>query len=328
MPHILALAEHENGQLKRATLSAIGFARRVCAEVGGSFDVLVLGKNVSGIAEALRAYGAAAVLTVDRPELEYPVADKYAHVIFQVAVERKVTMLVGAASTFSKDILPRAAALLDAGMLSDVIEVQPTADDLILKRVMFAGSVIATVKLDGAIKVLTVRASAFAPPETTLELSPVISASSETSTLPHQIEYVGREAKVTGRPDSTEARVVVSGGRAIKNAEDFQRLIGGLADALSGAVGSSRALVDAGIAPNSLQIGQTGKVVAPDLYLAIGLSGAVQHLAGMKDSKIIVAINNDPDAPIFEVADYGLVGDVYHLVPELVDALKRSNAAN
>ena len=308
MPKILVLAEHEDGQLKLATLSAVGFARRVGVEAGGSFDVLVVGKNISGIAETIRAYGAAAVLTADHEQLANPVADKYAQVIFQVARERHVTMLVGAASTFSKDILPRAAALLDAGMLSDVIEVYSTDGDFTFKRVMFAGNVIATVRLDGAVKVLTVRAAAFTPPEKTTELSPVISVSLETATWPAQITYVGREAKVAGRPDSTEARIVISGGRAIKSAEDFERLIGGLADALGGAVGSSRALVDAGITPNSLQVGQTGKVVAPDLYFAVGISGAIQHLAGIKDSKVIVAINKDPDAPIFEVADYGQIG--------------------
>lgn len=326
MPHILVVAEHEDGQLKRATISAIGFARRVYGEAGGSFDVLVLGKNVIGIAETLRGYGAATVLIADHVELENPVADKYAQVIFEVAKERNITMLVGAASTFSKDILPRAAALLDAGMLSDVTDVHSNGEDFIFKRVMFAGNVIATVKLDGAIKVLTVRAAAFAPPEKISEISPMISVHLDADRLPRQIEYVGRAAKAAGHPDSTEARIVVSGGRAIKNTEDFQRLIGGLADALSSAVGSSRALVDAGITPNSLQIGQTGKVVAPDLYLAVGISGAIQHLAGMKDSKVIVAINKDPDAPIFEVADYGLVGDVYQIVPELVDELKRATS--
>ena len=196
-------------------------------------------------------------------------------------------------------------------------------DDFIFKRVMFAGNVIATVKLEGALKFLTVRAAAFAHPPKGSESSPVESVPVDAGKLPAFIEFGGQEAKVAGRPDSTEARVVVSGGRAIKNAEDFERLIGGLADALGGAVGSSRALVDAGITPNSLQVGQTGKIVAPDLYIAVGISGAIQHLAGMKDTKFIVAINKDADAPIFEFADYGLVGDVYQIVPELIEKLKK-----
>ena len=173
------------------------------------------------------------------------------------------------------------AALLDAGMLSDVIDVQRAGDDFTFKRVMFAGNVIATVKLDGVVKFLTVRATAFAHSPKGGEVSPIQGVPVEAGQLPGFIEYEKREAKETGRPDSTEARVVVSGGRAIKNAEDFERLIGGLADALGGAVGSSRALVDAGVTPNSLQVGQTGKIVAPDLYIAVGISGAIQHLAGM-----------------------------------------------
>lgn len=318
MPHILVIAEHDDGQLKQATLSAVGFVRKA----GGTFEVLIIGQEVSAMAESLRGYGAAAVLVADSPALQHPVADKYAQVIADAARKRHATMVVAAASTFSKDILPRAAALLDAGMLSDVIEVTPDGDDFIFKRMMFAGNVIATVKLDGAVKVLTVRPAAFAPPEKVDLSSPVVSIAIDETKLPSLMTYEGRAAKVAGRPDSTEARVVVSGGRAIKSAEDFERLIGGLADVLGGAVGSSRALVDAGITPNELQIGQTGKVVAPDLYIAVGISGAIQHLAGMKDSKVIVAINKDPDAPIFEIADYGLVGDAYQIVPELIERLK------
>jgi electron transfer flavoprotein alpha subunit len=239
-----------------------------------------------------------------------------------VARERNATMVVGTASTFSKDILPRGAALLDAAMVSDVVDVGCDGEDFIFKRVLFAGNALATVKLAGAMKVLTVRAAAFAHPQKEPNASPLVNIAVEPNKLPAFAEYVGREAKVAGRPDSTEARFVVAGGRAIKNAEDFERLVGGLADVLGAAVGSSRALVDAGITPNSLQVGQTGKIVAPDLYIAVGISGAIQHLAGMKDTKVIVAINKDADAPIFEVADYGLVADAYQAVPELVEKLK------
>jgi len=323
MAKILVLAEHDDGQLKLATLSAMGFAHKVCADAGGSFDVLIVGENISAAAESLRSYGAASLLVADHAALKYPLADKYAQIVDEVARSQNATMVVGAASTFSKDVLPRAAALLDAGMISDVIDVRPDGNDFIFKRVMFAGNVIATVKLDGALKFLTVRSAAFAPPPKTENTSPVVPVAVDAGKLPACIEYVGREAKVAGRPDSTEARVVVSGGRAIKNAEDFERLIGGLADVLGGAIGSSRALVDSGITPNSLQVGQTGKIVAPDLYIAAGISGAIQHMAGMKDTKVIVAINKDTEAPIFEIADYGLVADVYQAVPELTEKLRK-----
>ena len=323
MPNILVVAEHEDGQLKLATLSAVAFAAKVAAEAGGTYEVLAMGENLGGIAEALSQYGASAVLIADHAALKSPLADKYAHIIAEVIRQREARMVVAAASTFSKDILPRAAALLDAGMLSDVTDVRQAGDDFIFKRVMFAGNVIATVKLDGAIKFLTVRPAAFTHPSKASAPSPVINIPVDAGKLPALSEWVGREAKASGRPDSTEARVVVSGGRAIKNAEDFERLIGGLADALGGAIGSSRALVDAGITSNSLQVGQTGKIVAPDLYLAVGISGAIQHLAGIKDAKVIVAINRDPDAPIFEVADFGLIGDAYQIVPELTDKLRR-----
>jgi len=323
MTTLLVLAEHDNGRLKLATLAALGCARQLAAEAGGDFEVLLLGEGLAELSEQLRPYGAAHVLVADHERLRHPVADKYAHLLAEVARQRGATLVLAAASTFAKDILPRAAALLDAGMVSDVVAVRREGDDFLFQRVMFAGNVIATVKLAGAVKFLTVRAAAFTPPPKSADPSPVLPIPVAAETLPALIEFVGRDAKVAGRPDATEARVVVSGGRAIRSAEDFERLIGGLADVLGGAVGSSRALVDAGITPNSLQVGQTGKIVAPDLYLAVGISGAIQHLAGMKDTKVIVAINKDADAPIFEVADYGLVADAYQAVPELIERLKK-----
>jgi electron transfer flavoprotein alpha subunit len=323
MPKILVIAEHEDGQLKLATLSAVAFASKVVAAAGGDFEILVLGSQVTGIAEQLRGYAAASVLVANHEQLKDPLGDRYAQVLAEVVQQRGATLIAGAASTFSKDILPRAAALLDAGMLSDVIDLYKDDDDFIFRRVMFAGNVIATVKLGGPLKFLTVRPAAFAHPEKRADASPIVNVTVSSDKLPALMEYVGREAKASGRPDSTEARVVVSGGRAIKSPEDFERLIGGLADVLGGAIGSSRALVDAAITPNSLQVGQTGKIVAPELYIAVGISGAIQHLAGIKDSKVIVAINKDPDAPIFEVADFGLVGDAYQIVPELMQKLRK-----
>ena len=323
MNRILVIAEHDQGKLKLASLSAAGFAQKVCAASGGSFDFLLLGSGVSAAAEGLRKSGAAAVLVADTPALAQPLADRYAKVIADTAKARGASLVVAAVSTFSKDILPRASALLDAGMLSDVIDVRPADGELTFRRVMFAGNVIATVQLDGAVKCLTVRSAAFAAPAATDTLSPVEAVAVDAASLSQFTEFISRETKASGRPDATEARIIVSGGRALKTSEDFERLVGGLADVLGAAVGSSRALVDSGITPNSLQIGQTGKVVAPDLYFALGISGAIQHMAGMKDTKVIVAINKDAEAPIFEIADYGLVADVYEAVPELMQKLKK-----
>lgn len=319
---ILILAEHDDGRLKLATLAAVRCAQQLTADVGGRFEVLVLGANVGAIAQSLTRYGAAQVLVGDHSALEHPVADKYAQIVAETARSRNATVVIAAASTFSKDVLPRAAALLDAGMLGDVISIAPAGDDLTFRRVLYAGNAIATATLAGPVRVLTVRPAAYAAPDETAALAPVTSLPIDVASLPNRMAFVSRETRPTGRPDATEAQIVVSGGRAIKNAEDFERLVGGLADALHGAVGSSRALVDAGIVPNALQVGQTGKIVAPDLYIALGISGAIQHLAGMKDAKTIVAVNQDPEAPIFEIADYGLVGDVYQLVPELIQKLK------
>jgi electron transfer flavoprotein alpha subunit len=324
MKNLLVIAEHDSGQLKLATLSAVSCAKKVCAESGGQFEILVLGDAIGSVATSLEGYGAANVFAADHAALKHPLADKYAQVIAQVAKERNSSMILAAASTFSKDVLPRSAALLDAGMLSDVTAVSADGDDYTFDRVMFAGNVIATVKLEGPVKVLTVRASSFSAAKLDESKSPISTISVDVALLPQSMEFVSRDAKPSGRPDATEARIVVSGGRAFKNSEDFERIVGGLADQLGAGIGSSRALVDSGITPNTLQIGQTGKVVAPELYIALGMSGAIQHLAGMKDSKIIAAVNLDADAPIFEVADYGLIGDVYQVVPEMIAKLEKA----
>jgi len=320
--HVLVVAELERGQVKGATLAAVTCAQQIAQTTGGRFDILVLGPETSSVGDALGKYGAGQVFLADSAELKIPQADTASQVITQVAKSSGATVVIAASSTFSKDILPRVAAQLDAGMLTDVLAVTAEGSEWTFQRALFAGNVIATVALDGPMKVFTVRASAFAAPTPAGPASPIAKVDVNPADLPHQIKFVSRDEKPSGRPDATEARIVVSGGRALKNSEDFERLIGGLADVLGAAVGSSRALVDAGITPNALQIGQTGKVVAPELYMALGMSGAIQHLAGMKDSKRIVAVNTDPEAPIFEVADYGLVGDIYQVVPELIQKLK------
>jgi electron transfer flavoprotein alpha subunit len=315
MSHTLVIAEHDQGQLKLASFSAAAFA----AQVGEPFEFLVLGSGVTAVAEALRAAGARTVLVADHPELAQPLADRYAHVIAEVVKARGATLVCAAVSTFAKDVLPRAAALVDAGMVSDVIGYTGGA----FRRVQYAGNAIATVQLEGAVKFATVRSAAFAAAASGAPQSPVEAIAVDAAALPKHATFVSREVKKSARPDATEARIIVSGGRAIKSSEDFERLVGGLADTLGAAVGSSRALVDSGITPNSLQIGQTGKIVAPELYIAVGISGAIQHMAGMKDTKIIAAINKDAESPIFEVADYGLVADVYEAVPELIQKLKK-----
>lgn len=326
MPRILVLAEHERGQLKLATLSALSFANQMVeAAGGGEVHALVIGQGVEPIAEKLRQHRIASVILASAPHLAEPLADRWADVVVAAARTCQAEGIVGAASTLTKDILPRVAALLDAGMISDVVDFKHAENGFIFKRVLCAGNALAWVRLDGPIQVLTVRASAYSPLATHSSPAPVValilpqtSTATTTST-----QFIGREQRLSGRPDVTEARIVVSGGRALKNAEDFERLVGGLADALGAGVGSSRALVDAGITANSLQIGQTGKVVAPDLYIAVGISGAIQHMAGMKDTKVIVAINKDPEAPIFEIADYGLVADVYQAIPEWMGKIQK-----
>ncbi len=315
---ILVVAEHDQGALKGVTLSAVGFAR---ALKDAEPEILLMGHQVGSLAEQLRRYGP--VWVADHEALRLAAADRYAEIIRRVAAERQASMVVAAASTFSKDILPRAAALLDGTMGTDVVGVQEENGQLLFLRPVNAGSIVATVALMGEPKVLTLRASAFKSPEPgePQEVHPI---AVDPTSLPNLIEVVRRDSKTSSRPDVTEARVVVSGGRGVKNAEDFERIIGGLADVLHGGVGCSRALVDAGVTSNDLQVGQTGKIAAPDVYFAVGISGAVQHLAGMKDSKVVVVINKDPDAPAFEVADYGLVADLYQAVPELIQKLQPS----
>jgi electron transfer flavoprotein alpha subunit len=316
---ILILCEYDKKGIRLGSRSAIAFANAVAEKTSGSVECLLLGDSLDAAAQDASAY--APVSVADHPALANPVADRYAKVITDVVKQSSFDMVVAAATTFAKDILPRAAVLLGGAMASEVIGHEFRDGRLCFRRPLFAGSVVATIALKGSPQIVTVRPSAYAPAGARPERSAITSLEIEEATLPKKIEFEALQSKLSSRPDVTEARVVVSGGRAFKNTEDFERLVGGLADKLHGATGSSRALVDAGITPNAFQVGQTGKVVAPDLYIALGISGAVQHLAGMKNSKTIVAINSDPDAPIFEVSDYGLLGDVYELVPQWIAKL-------
>jgi electron transfer flavoprotein alpha subunit len=316
----LVVAEHDGQAIRAASASCLTFARGVAEVAGGDATLLVLGHGDANVAADAARF--APVLVVDAEDLAHPLAESYGRAIAAVVKQQGFDLVAAASSTFSKDILPRAAALLGGAMASDVVSHEMQGDRLLLDCPQYAGAVTATIALHGSPQTVTVRASAYPAAKAGGAPHPIKHLELDSSTFAHRARYVGLKSKTNARPDVTEARVVVSGGRALKNSADFERLVGRLADVLGGAAGSSRALVDAGITPNELQVGQTGKIVAPEVYIALGISGAVQHLAGMKNSRKIVAVNSDPDAPIFDIADYGLVGDVYAVVPELIEKLE------
>jgi electron transfer flavoprotein alpha subunit len=308
----LVLAEHDKAALAPATLNAIAAAAAITPEV----DVLVAGAGCRAVAEAAAAAaGVRKVLLADAPHYAHALAENVAPLV--VANAGPYDHLLAAATTTGKNVMPRVAALLDVAQVSDIIGV---TDPDTFVRPIYAGNVIATVKSADAKKVITVRLTAFDP----VAGSGGSGAIEEIAAQPDSglSEFVGEELTKSDRPELTAADIIVSGGRGVGSAENFA-IIEQLADKLGAAVGASRAAVDAGYVPNDYQVGQTGKVVAPQLYVAVGISGAIQHLAGMKDSKVIVAINKDEEAPIFSVADYGLVGDLFKEVPALVAALEK-----
>jgi electron transfer flavoprotein alpha subunit len=306
----LLLAEHDNKSLKDATNKALTAAKAL----GSDVHVLVAGTGAKPVADAAaQLEGVSKVLLADAPAYEHALAEPLAALI--VSLAGSYDAIVAAATTTGKNVMPRVAALLDVMQISDIIKV--VAPDT-FERPIYAGNAIQTVKSKDAKKVITVRTSTFqatgtggsAPVETAgAAADPAISA------------FVGEELSKSERPELTSAKIIISGGRAMQSRENFTKYIEPVADKLGAAVGASRAAVDAGYAPNDWQVGQTGKVVAPELYIAVGISGAIQHLAGMKDSKVIVAINKDEEAPIFQVADYGLVADLYQALPELASEL-------
>ena len=314
---ILVILEHAADRVKPASWSAVEFARQVAVASDSEVVGLLMGHDIAAVATEAASY--LPVHVVDDLGLAHPLAETHAAVIVQAVSALGADVVVAATTSWSKDVVSRAAGSLGGAMAGDVIGHQMVDGILQLRRPVFAGAFVATVVLKGAPQIVTVRSGAYAA-STPLETPATVTALA-VMLSPAKGTFVGLEAQTGGRPDPTEAAVVVSGGRAIKTAEEFEALIGGLADKLGGAAGSSRALVDAGIAANDLQIGQTGKVVAPELYVAVGLSGAIQHLAGMNGSKTVVAINKDPEAPIFGVADFGYIGDVHQVVPELLEKL-------
>ncbi len=308
---VLVIAEHDNNQLQSGTLSAIAAAKQLG---DGDLHILVAGSDCRAAAEhAAKVAGCSKVLLAEGEALAHPVAESIATLIVERATG--YTHVVAAASTVGKNIMPRAAALLDVQQISDITGI---ASDDTFRRPIYAGNAFATVKSSDSIKVITVRGTAFDadPAEGGSAAIEEIAAPAEQTLA----TFVGQELTKSDRPDLTTAKIVISGGRGLGSGENFQ-LLEKVADKLGAAVGASRAAVDAGFVPNDYQVGQTGKVVAPDLYIAVGISGAIQHLAGMKDSKVIVAINKDEEAPIFQVADYGLVADLFQAVPELEKAL-------
>ncbi len=307
---ILVIAEHDNQALKPSTLSTLAAA----AQIGGDLTLLVAGNGCGAAAEAAaKAAGVSKVLLADNAAYDHEIAENMAALI--VSIAEGYTHILAPATANGKNFMPRVAALLDVGQISDIVKVE-SADTF--ARPIYAGNAIATVQSLDAVKVITVRGTAF-----DAVAAEGGSASVETLT---QVEdtglsrFVGEEVAKSDRPELTSARVVISGGRGMADSEHFH-LLEKVADKLGAAVGASRAAVDAGFAPNDMQVGQTGKIVAPELYIAVGISGAIQHLAGMKDSKVIVAINKDEEAPIFQVADYGLVADLFTALPELDAAL-------
>jgi electron transfer flavoprotein alpha subunit len=307
---VLVLAEHDNASLKPATLNTVAAA----GKLGGDIAVLVAGSGCAGAAKAASAVaGVKKVLVADAPHYKDQLAENLAALV--VALAPGYTHVLAPATSFGKNVAPRIAALLDVAQVSDIVEVK-SADTFV--RPIYAGNALATVQSQDRIKVVTVRTTGFDAASANGGSAAIESASAAADTTLSSL--VGRALTKSERPELTSARVIVSGGRGMGSGENF-KLLEPLADKLHAAMGASRAAVDAGFVPNDWQVGQTGKIVAPDLYIAVGISGAIQHLAGMKDSRVIVAINKDEEAPIFQVADYGIVGDLFQIVPELVKEL-------
>ena len=303
---ILVIAEHDNTNLKGATLNTLAAAK----EIGSEITLLVAGSDIASVtSEAQQLNGITKILTCDNDLYKNSLAEELSNLV--VSLANSFSYILAPATTFGKNLLPRISAKLDVQQISDIISVE--SEDT-FKRPIYAGSCIATVKSNDTVKLITVRSTAFDPVATDNSDVPVESVDLANSA--NLSEFVSEELAKSDRPELTSANIVISGGRGMQSGDNFH-LLDSIADKLGAAVGASRAAVDAGFVPNDYQVGQTGKIVAPDLYIAVGISGAIQHLAGMKDSKVIVAINKDEDAPIFQVSDYGLVSDLFTALPEL-----------
>ncbi len=324
--NVLVIAELKGGALRKTSLPAITFAKQAAQKVGGQVHALVCGANVAAAAEELRKYGVAVVWAANSPALEHYTAEAFAKAALKAAEAAQAEIVCASATAQGRDYLPRIAAALGAGMASDIIGVDDVGGKMGFKRPMFAGNLHQWVEITTEKKVVSVRPTDF-------DAAPAGAPGGEVKSLDAGIDAGSLKTKFvefaevkSERPELTDARIVVSGGRGTKGPEGYKETVEVLADSLGAAVGATRAIVDAGWVPNDWQVGQTGKVVPPELYIALGPPGAIQHIAGMAGSKVIVAVNKDPDAPIFKISDYGLVADLFKAVPEIMAEVKKVTA--
>jgi electron transfer flavoprotein alpha subunit len=320
MGNVLIFAEHQGAHIPKTTLTAIHAGLDLAKKRGASAIAVVAGDAPEAPAAEIAKYGVAKVIALAHPGLKNYLADAHAQALAALAKKENAEFVIATATAMGKDLFPRLAARLGAPMASEITSIN---DDHTFVRPMYAGNAMATVELDGPVKVLTVRGTAFDAAKPGDAAAPVEKQNAEIDAAALKMEFVSFNATKSDRPQLTEARIIVSGGRGLKSGENFKTVLEPLVDEMGAAMGASRAAVDAGFVPNDLQVGQTGKVVAPELYIAVGISGAIQHLAGMKDSKVICAINKDEEAPIFAVADYGLVADLFKAVPEMAEEIKK-----
>ncbi|HXN85928.1 MAG TPA: electron transfer flavoprotein subunit alpha/FixB family protein [Candidatus Binataceae bacterium] len=323
MGDVLIFAEHLQGHFPKTTLTAIHAGLELAQKRGGKAIAVVAGDSPDALAGEIAKYGVSKVIALASPALKNYLADAHAQALANLVKSTGAEYVIATATAMGKDLMPRLAARMHAPMASDISSI---GDDGTVVRPMYAGNAMATVEFDGPVKVISVRGTAFDAAKPAGMAAAVEKVNAEIDTASAKMEFVSFNQTKSDRPQLTEARIVVSGGRGLKSGENFKTVLEPLVDEMGAAMGASRAAVDAGFVPNDLQVGQTGKVVAPELYVAVGISGAIQHLAGMKDSKIIVAINKDEEAPIFSVADYGLVADLFKAVPEMAAEVKKAKA--
>jgi len=320
MGDVLIFAEHSGGHFPKTSLVAVNAGLEMARKRGGQAIAVVTGENADAPAAEIAKYGVSKVIALEDPRLAHDLADVAAQALTALTKSLNAETILATATAMGKDLMPRLAAKLNAPMASEIVAIN---DDGTMIRPMYAGNVLATIELEGPVRVVTVRGTAFDAAKLGDAAAPIEKVKPEIDSAGLKMEFVGFNAIKSDRPQLTEARIVVSGGRGLKSGDNFKTVLEPLVDEMGAAMGASRAAVDAGFVPNDLQVGQTGKVVAPELYVAVGISGAIQHLAGMKDSKTIVAINKDEEAPIFSVADFGLVADLFKAVPEMVEELKK-----